>query len=154
MERHMYFGSWGPLSIYRPNSTTYSLIDVEQCCIVGDVGEPSWVALSYICGKRPFQPLLFNQLTELKKLGALSEDVVPLTVADATILTRAIGEKHLWVESFCIIQDSISDKMELLSIEAIFGLATLTIVDAARTDAFSGHTGFHPKTRHQKQKPL
>ena len=36
-------------------------------------------------------------------------DGIPTTFADAIQITRAIGIRYLWIDSLCIIQDSVED---------------------------------------------
>ncbi|KAF9456985.1 heterokaryon incompatibility protein-domain-containing protein [Collybia nuda] len=60
---------------------------------------------------------------------------VPKTVSDAIIVTRRLGLRYLWVDSFCIIQDSDEDKAQELSrMRLIFRNAFVTIL-AARANS-------------------
>jgi len=55
-------------------------------------------------------------------------------------LVRELGEKYLWVDSLCIIQDQDMGH-ELANIGAIYDRATLTIVEATAWDADDGLWG-------------
>ena len=64
----------------------------------------------------------------------------PKTIRDAVKVTRAIGLDFLWVDSYCIIQDSAEDKdKEIQHMAQIFQNSFVTIVAAG---APSVHHGF------------
>ncbi|KAI8668487.1 HET domain-containing protein [Fusarium keratoplasticum] len=128
---------------------TYSIVEVE------DIKKVSWVAISYVWGKKRFRTLTEATLEELKKEGALKASWIPETIADAIDVTRGVGEKYLWTDSLCIIQDSVTDKMHFVPrMDIIYGRATLTIVNAAGDNAFSGLPGVRAGTRVQQEEPF
>jgi hypothetical protein len=105
-----------------PRSSRIRLIEVKQECIVELTENVEWVALSYLWGKSNNLTLEKESLDQFKKPGFLSRDRVPKTIYDAMILTAAIGEKYLWVDSICIVQDDDLDKMEFNPrMSAIYG---------------------------------
>jgi Heterokaryon incompatibility protein (HET) len=70
----------------------------------------------------------------------------PKTIQDAIQLTRLIGEKFLWVDSLCIVQDDKEDvKMHLDGMGSIYANAYATIVAAVQT-AFWGLRGIEHVT--------
>lgn len=144
--------SFGPLPL-----RAIRLVDVEKLCIVetNDVESVSWVALSYVWGAIPFRTLTRDTLEELKMDGALEAPWVPATVADAIVVTRGLGERYLWTDSLCIIQDSDADKMNFVPcMDVIYGRAVLTIINAAGDSAFSGLPGVRPGTRFHDEAPF
>ncbi|KAM0425362.1 hypothetical protein ACHAPT_009419 [Fusarium lateritium] len=123
---------------------TYSIVEIE------DIEKASWVAISYVWGKKRFRTLTEATLEDLKKEGALKTSWIPETIADAIQVTRGVGERYLWTDSLCIIQDSDTDKMRFVPrMDIIYGRATLTIVNAAGDNAFSGLPGVRTGTRFQ-----
>lgn len=87
--------------------------------------------------------LLQNTLTSLKTPESLSEQSqefgISRTVRDGINLCRKLGERYLWVDTLCIIQDSSRDKMWQISrMGRIYSSAVLTIVAASGTDADAG----------------
>ncbi|KAF7349379.1 Het domain protein [Mycena sanguinolenta] len=97
----------------------------------------SYVALSYVWGE--------DQPNKTKRHNidsyALKIDVglLPQTAKDAIWMTHAFGEKYLWIDAFCIIQDSAEDKhREIAKIPQIFADASFTIVAARASKASAG----------------
>jgi hypothetical protein len=131
------------------------LIDVKQECIVEPTGNFGWVALSYLWGISNNLALLKESLGQFKKPGFLSRDRVPKTIYDAMVLTASIGEKYLWVDSICIVQNDDLDKIEFIPhMDAIYSRSILTIIDAAGSNSQSGLPGMRQGTRTQIQKPF
>ncbi|KAK0716016.1 heterokaryon incompatibility protein-domain-containing protein [Lasiosphaeris hirsuta] len=133
------------------------LVDVESMCLVETehVEDVLWVALSYVWGTAPFRVLTSATLEELKQEGALGAPWIPATIADAITVTRGIGERYLWADSLCIVQDSDVDKMRFVPrMDAIYGRAVLTIINAAGDSALSGLPGVRPGTRFQQEEPF
>ncbi len=84
----------------------------------------------------------------LQDRGGLG-DVMPMprTVAHVVGLTRLLGERYLWVDRFCIVQDDGPDKQAQLDAMAdIYAGALATIVAAAANDADKGLRGIRDLT--------
>ncbi|KAJ1326316.1 HET domain-containing protein [Microdochium nivale] len=132
------------------------LIDVEQSCIVpgssidleqADGAEPRYLALSYTWGvvADAFRTCRGN-LAQVRTRGALLHPEVarciPATVRDAIGLTRELGERYLWVDSLCIVQDDEQTLLhELGQMHRIYSSAFLTIVAKDGLDASAGLRG-------------
>jgi hypothetical protein len=115
----------------------------------------SWVVLSYVWGSTNVNRLTSQTLSEFQTEGFFSPGSVPHTILDAIKVTESLGEQYLWVDSCCIIQDSNEDKREFVAqMDIVYGLASLTIVNAAGNHADHGLPGVRPETRHCVQKPL
>ena len=78
-----------------------------------------YAALLYCWGAKQTCVLKLNTLESFKKqLPVVS---IPKTFRDAIRCTRELGIKYLWVDAFCIIQDSAEDKVkELASMRKIY----------------------------------
>ena len=125
---------------------TLILIDVHQWRLT--VTEPqSYVALSYVWGRVP--NILESTKASFESLqceGALSSPDLstrlPTTVRDAIVLTSAMGQRYLWVDRLCIIQDDLENKKaQLDSMASIYARSYYTIVAADGTDADHGLRG-------------
>ncbi|KAF8855603.1 HET-domain-containing protein, partial [Acephala macrosclerotiorum] len=104
-----------------------------------------YVALSYVWGVTPFFHTSESTLASLQKdYGLRDRPGVPQTILDAISVTQLLGERYLWVDSLCIIQDN--DKMkqtEINNMGSIFGNATITITAQQGADANYGLRGLH-----------
>jgi len=70
---------------------------------------------------------------------------LPQTIQDAASYTRRLGVKYLWIDSLCIVQDSVDDKrQEIAKMASIYQNAFVTI---AATNASRCVDGFLSKRR-------
>lgn len=128
--------------IKAPGISTIRLVDVKLRCIVHLPANVPWVALSYCWGGPQEHSLRKDNLADYGTSGALTEERLPPVISDALIATNAIGERYIWIDSLCIVQDDELDKAKYLSImDAIYAHAVLTIVNAASGDTSSGLPG-------------
>jgi hypothetical protein len=56
-------------------------------------------------------------------------------------LTRKIGERYLWVDALCIIQDSLDEQAQIGAMDSIYQNSLLTIVAASGEDSNAGLPG-------------
>lgn len=103
----------------------------------GRVGK--WVALSH---RWPSTGVRFMKATrsniEDLQCGFLPGSL-PSTFQDAIKITRALGIRFLWIDSLCILQDSLEDwNEEAGRMAEIFANAYVTIAAAATKDCFGG----------------
>jgi hypothetical protein len=125
-----------------PKISTTRLVDVALRCIVLLPAKVPWVALSYCWGGPQEHSLQKHNLADYGMPGALTEERLPPVIFDALIATSALGERYVWVDSLCIVQDDELDKAKYLSImDAIYAHAILTIINAASGDTSSGLPG-------------
>lgn len=130
------------------------LIDVYQRCLVPAPAACRYVALSYVWGKAKVLQTIRSNVAALHRMNGLDEFVkdVPTTVADSIDLVAMIGERYLWVDSLCIVQDDPQEKhSQIANMDAIYGNAILTINAAAGQDANAGLPGIHPFSRKVEQ---
>ncbi|KAF4784448.1 heterokaryon incompatibility protein [Colletotrichum scovillei] len=117
------------------------LIDVRACCLVAvnddreeensSVTLYTYVALSYVWGQASSASATLANIAALQAPGALDGHDIPATIRDAMDLTRLLGERYLWVDRLCIVQDDKDAKpAQLQGMADIYGGATLTIVAA------------------------
>jgi hypothetical protein len=131
------------------------VIDVIQSCLVDTPSRCRYVALSYVWGIAPVFTHLLENTQDLRKISSLPLLPIPLTIRDAITLVHAIGERYLWVDSLCIIQDDWKMKgAEIMRMGSIYSRALFTIIAAAGDHANSGLPGVEQGTREQVQKIL
>jgi hypothetical protein len=120
-----------------------------------------YVALSYRSGEA-VSKLHQTTLSALQQDGALEDSELwnrlPLKIQHAILLTSAIGERYLWVDSLCIDHnDRITTSEQLNLMAAIYAGAIFTII-AGDGDRASGINGLRyisqPREINQKVFPI
>ncbi|KAK1713428.1 hypothetical protein CaCOL14_009350 [Colletotrichum acutatum] len=122
------------------------LIDVRAYCLVAvkdDREEENsyvalyhYVALSYVWGQASSATATLANIAALQNPGALDGQDIPSTIREAMELTRLLGERYLWVDRLCIVQDDEDAKpAQLQGMADIYAGAFLTIVAAQGSGA-------------------
>lgn len=108
------------------------LIDVKRRKLVRRSGNCKFVALSYIWGLNLNPTRLVcrkSNAEDLERDGALDAKSLPRTIEDAIQVCRKIGERYLWVDRLCIVQDDLSSKHDQIEAMAnIYSSAYLVLV--------------------------
>lgn len=107
----------------------------RQCLIKIDISQ--YVALNYVWGNpvHDFVVTSKEKVSSLSEVGSLVMAKLPQTVLDAMEVCRQLGERYLWVDSLCIIQDDENDILS--SVEAmasIYSEAHFVIIAAHGND--------------------
>ena len=127
---------------------SFLVIDVDKMCIVDAPASCRYVALSYCWGTAPMLRHLQSNSTALRKEGALIDSSAPATIIDAIQLVKGVGEKYLWVDALCIVQDDpVGKQQQLAQMGLIYTMAAFTIVAAAGDNANAGLPGIRAGTR-------
>lgn len=130
------------------------LIDVEQMCLVKMAKGCQYVTLSYVWGSIPTLMATRENIMELEKPGKLQRlaSEVPNTIRDAIDVTAKIGQRFLWVDRLCIVQDDEAHlQAHIWNMERIYGDSVLLIIAADGDNAESGLLGVRPGTRDCQQ---
>jgi len=118
----------------RPHHNTQAqvrLIDVHGRRLVDSSLHERYLALSYVWGDSTIGLLTSQTIAQFQCEGSLDEKTVPRLLSDAMDLVAQLGERYLWVDIACIIQDDIYDKQRQLPImDDIYSHASLTIIAA------------------------
>ena len=134
-----------------------TLIDTKRKCLVDMPLDTTYLALSYVWGdSRSFQNVVRRQ-KDLYKPNSISADdeAIPRTIKDAIWLTANLGEKYLWVDSLCICQDDMENKMsQIMNMGNIYSQALFTIVAASGTNADAGLPGVRAFSRNSTQRTI
>ncbi|KAI8947214.1 heterokaryon incompatibility protein-domain-containing protein [Xylaria longipes] len=133
----------------------FRLIDVQLESVVDAHVEPypPFVSLSYVWGADLSNVTTARRanFASLKQPGSLRH--LPRTIADAMQVCKQLGERYLWVDRLCIVQNDKEDKHgQIRSLQAIYSRANLVIVAACGDSMHSGLTGIHdefPREKHQ-----
>lgn len=117
------------------------LIDVDQRCIIDGSGTEKWVALSYVWGGANKMTLNSGNIDEYHIRDSLAGKL-PDTIDDALVVTQALGERYLWVDSLCIIQDCAQDKLiHIPKMRDVYSHSVVTIIAASGSSAEAGLPG-------------
>lgn len=126
------------------------VVDVIQSCLVDTPSQCRYVALSYVWGKAPAFRHLLENTQDLRKTSSLESLPIPATIRDAITLVHAIGERYLWVDSLCIIQNDLKmQQAEITRMGSIYSRALFTIIAADGDHAKSGLPGVERRSREQ-----
>lgn len=101
----------------------------------------NYLVLSYCNGLTPKgAPWQLTSTTKARFEDDLPLNVLPQTLYDAIMWTRRLGERFIWIDNLCIVQDSAEDwEREASRMASIYGSALLTLV-AASGSIYGGMT--------------
>ncbi|KAI0334691.1 HET-domain-containing protein [Cubamyces sp. BRFM 1775] len=111
----------------------------------------AYVALSYVWGED--QPHRTTQSNLCTYVDGMNPEGLPQTIRDAVFVTRILGYQFLWVDSLCILQDSVEDKeREIGSMRDVYRQAVLTIDAASAAKVSEGF--LHERRPHPQAEAL
>jgi hypothetical protein len=112
---------------------------VSRKICVATHGNP-YVALSYVWGSPP---------PESHELSGEASRTFPRTIEDAMVVAKELDIPYLWVDRYCIDQDSQNEKHTMISnMDKIYSGAELIIIAAAGSDPQYGLPGVSTTVRH------
>jgi hypothetical protein len=96
-----------------------------------------YVTLSHCWGKVIF--LTLTAQTQPQLLDGVPISILPKTFQDALIMTRFLGFEYIWIDSLCIMQDSIDDwKTESALMGDVYGNAVCNLAAVGSRDGNGG----------------
>jgi hypothetical protein len=140
----------------RNRTKAFRVIDVTNDSVVPAPADCIYVALSYVWGDTLQCTLKKADLEQKSCSSSISADSfvqlerqkLARTIRDAMLVVEIIGERYLWVDSICIVQDDEDDLRENIhQMHYIYSEAALTIVAAGGDNADAGMAGLHPASR-------
>ncbi|KAG2145859.1 heterokaryon incompatibility protein-domain-containing protein [Suillus clintonianus] len=131
------------------------VVDVVSMSVIPAPSRCRYVALSYVWGDIGAEYWTAkDNVVERSKPGGLNAAHLPETITDSILFVRQLGERYIWIDALCIIQDDSQDKFAQIQImDLVYGLSYLTIVTASgktRT-ARDPLPGCRPRTRTSQQ---
>lgn len=133
-----------------PGSLSW-MIDTWSCCLVPAVMATRYVALSYVWGQTKMFKASTETLDALQKNGALGTDThwnLPNAIRHAITLVPQLGERYLWIDSLCIMQDDAEClERHIRDMDSIYAAAVFTIVVAGGENAEYGIPGLRGISR-------
>lgn len=96
------------------------------------------MALSYVWGEDQPHKTRRNNVDIYVRQG-IDVQLIPQTIRDAILSTKRLGLRYLWVDAFCILQDSREDKVnEIARMRSIFRDAYVTVTAASAQKVSEG----------------
>ncbi|KAK0701326.1 heterokaryon incompatibility protein-domain-containing protein [Lasiosphaeris hirsuta] len=138
----------------QPSATTLLPDRVIDCSdahnpritLTGGSKRAPYLALSYVWGGP--QPMTTTTNIDKYVSTGIPLSILPPTIRDAITVTRSLGQKYLWIDALCILQDSGADKVRQLGeMRRIYRDSYLTLNAAC---AASTWEGFLSKPRPQR----
>lgn len=130
---------------FEEHTSNFRVLDLEARCIKRVALHARYVTLSYVWGQIPMFQLQRGNIKALETPGGL--DLVlsglPRTVQDAVDLVKSIGERYLWIDALCLIQDDMQDvNLGIELMNSIYSGSYFTLVAATGADSNAGLPGF------------
>lgn len=128
-------------------------IDIQNMCVADLAIEDRYVALSYAWGNTRMVKLMQGNVLFLRTPGSLTKlPDLPQTLRDAITLVRNVGERYLWIDSLCILQDNKVDmEQQMGQMGDLYTHSYFTIFAISGQDANYGVPGVRPGTRKLRQ---
>ncbi|KAG2070664.1 HET-domain-containing protein [Suillus decipiens] len=128
------------------------VVDVVLMAVVPAPPSCRYVALSYIWGGIGAEYWTTkDNIAERGTPGGLNTAKLPDTISDSILFVRQLGERYIWIDTLCIIQDSSQDKfVQIHNMDLIYGLSYFTIIAAGGSTARDPLPGCRPLTRIQQ----
>ncbi|KAI3327251.1 HET-domain-containing protein [Xylariaceae sp. AK1471] len=132
-----------PLSLLKGELPLW-VVDTWQQCLVPCSPSTTYIALSYVWGGTPTFMALKDNIKRLQNPSSLAEGstkTIPKTIRDAMFFVQRLGERYLWVDMLCIVQDDEQKLVEIANMGAIYAQASITIVASDGDNADDGLRG-------------
>ena len=131
----------------------FRLLDVHALCIKDFLNtsdqQLTYAALSYVWGAKP-QRLRLTRTNQdaLYREGGIEACELSKTLSDAVSVVRMLGERYIWIDSLCIVQDSNEDlESQIPFVGYIYAKALVTIVAASGDHNDAGLPGINGTQR-------
>lgn len=131
----------------------FRLIDTEYMNIRQENDPASFAALSYMwasSGSSNDIRLETGNVREFELPGGLITTSLPGIISDAISLCNDLGERYLWIDRLCIVQDDENLKRgQISAMDTIYRSAAFTIVAALNDRTGFGLPGYNNRPRAQ-----
>ncbi|UKZ66056.1 uncharacterized protein TrAtP1_007239 [Trichoderma atroviride] len=136
----------------------FMVIDVVDNCLIGKTYPCRYLALSYVWGNSiAFMTTSQNvdMLRAKDSIGHIWNQLSP-TIQDAILFTRQLGERYIWIDSLCILQDNAQNAAaNIEAMDSIYRYAMVGLLVAEDNAASRGLPGVsNPRQVHQFRSEL
>jgi ankyrin repeat protein len=131
-----------PMQTRLPHQTPDWVIDILNGCLVAGSSVTRYIALSYVWNNQKSEEVSIqaerlmlkrSNLPQFQKPGFLDENVIkslPVAVSDTITLLQKLGERYLWVDCLCIVQDDEKTREQIDHMDDVYSGAYLTVIAA------------------------
>jgi Heterokaryon incompatibility protein (HET) len=117
----------------KPRSSLQTFSMSSASLLANSASPPSYHSALFLLG--PTSSLL---------LILMNTPLVPNPLLDSIHLVEQLGERFLWIDRLCVVQDDVETKLqEINSRDKIYGNAFLAIIAATGDNAEAGLQGVH-----------
>lgn len=100
---------------------------------------PRYITLSHCWGPPEKRPVVTNHGNLAARMKRISFADLPKTFQDTVVLTRKLGQRYLWIDSLCIIQDDEEDwAKEASTMAKVYAQSYCTIAALSSADSSEG----------------
>jgi hypothetical protein len=111
---------WLPTRLLDISDLNAIKLVVTDSTISAESTRPRYATLSYKWGNASFLKLSSANMSDL--LREIQVDEMPLTFRDAINASRRLNIDYLWIDSLCILQDSVQDwRKESATMDRVYG---------------------------------
>lgn len=145
--RHAERCNVSPTTSKHPSQVPDWVIDITTASLVPGAAADRYVALSYVWPSLPASPaetllLERDSLADFQTPGFLSKGYnisrIPQVIQDAIRLAQGIGERFIWVDRLCLMQNDHETYTQVQRMHEIYWGAYVTII-AAASGGLYGH---------------
>ncbi|KAJ4289051.1 hypothetical protein N0V90_011393 [Kalmusia sp. IMI 367209] len=130
------------------NSMPLNFIDVQNQRLVSATSDEKYFALSYTWGRVDMFQTLKSNFDVRKQSGSLATIQFPKTIKDAMSFVLSLGERYLWVDAICLVQDDQAQmSRDVPNMDIVYGQAFATLAALGGTDANAGLAGVREGSR-------
>ncbi|KAI1311985.1 heterokaryon incompatibility protein-domain-containing protein [Xylaria venustula] len=133
--------------------TGFRVIDTLEEKITEPEGSFRYMALSYMWAVGPDNNVQLEKsnVEALTEPHSLRQVQLPNIIVDAIALCRDLGERYLWIDRLCIIQDDeVTKPKQINAMDTIYRSASCTIMGALNTRDDVGLPGCAGRPRHPR----
>jgi hypothetical protein len=141
---------YAPKSMIKDTVSPTRLLDVGYPLRIVKLAKsekpPNFIYLSACWGRDFALRLTRNNFAQLQK--EITLDVLPKTIRDAILVTRALQIPYIWVDSLCIVQDDFLDwEVEAARLKGYLENCTFTLGAASSPALATGFLNFRDDQR-------
>jgi hypothetical protein len=130
------------------------LVDVQTNRVIAAPANSTYIALSYVWGRtKQFRIENADFVTNASggSYAQLNREELPCTIRDAIFVVESLGERYIWVDALCILEDGETEMRAMIhAMDRVYKNATLTIVAACGEDSNAGLPGLRLGSRTAK----